>query len=103
MTANGRNVNDVFVIGSAEEGIGDEIFGGDGGVDNDSLEIAGVQGVDWRLADLVTDSDGNGFDGTIEFLDSSGGTPVEVSAIPSQKRKSASQLPANTTPSAHPA
>ncbi len=72
----GNDDQDVFVINSAEEGDGDQIFGGDGGVDMDSLQIAGERGVDWRLTNLVTDSDGNGFNGTIEFLDSSGDAPV---------------------------
>ncbi|MCP4821278.1 MAG: type I secretion protein, partial [Shimia sp.] len=67
---------DVFVIGSAEDGTGDAIFGGSEGVDMDRLDIAGERGVDWRIADMVEDSDGNGFDGTIEFLDSSGDAPV---------------------------
>lgn len=63
---------DVFNIGSAEEGIGDVISGGDGGVDMDSIILFGERGVDWRVTDLVTDSDGNGFDGTIEYLDADG-------------------------------
>jgi hypothetical protein len=67
---------DEFFVDRAEEGIGDEIFGGDGGDDQDILSIAGEQGVDWRLTNLVTDSDGNGLDGTVEFLDSSGDAPV---------------------------
>ncbi|SFK95489.1 Hint domain-containing protein [Shimia haliotis] len=67
---------DVFIIGSAEDGDGDVILGGSGGVDMDRLDIAGEQGVDWRIVDMVEDSDGNGFDGTIEFLDSTGDVPV---------------------------
>ncbi len=72
---------DVFQIGSAEEGIGDEILGGDGGDDNDSFDLTAVgeQGVDYRFVDLVTDSDGNGYDGTVEFLDSSGGVTGTLS------------------------
>ncbi len=66
---------DTFVISGVEDGDGDQIFGGSEGVDMDSLEIAGERGVDWRVVDLVTDSDGNGFDGTIEFLDSTGDAP----------------------------
>ncbi|TCL00471.1 Ca2+-binding RTX toxin-like protein [Shimia isoporae] len=77
-TLEGEDDQDTFVIGSAEEGIGDEIFGGDGGVDMDRLDIAGERGVDWRVVDMVTDSDGNGFDGTIEFLDSSGDAPFVI-------------------------
>ncbi|WP_270731891.1 Hint domain-containing protein [Shimia sp. Alg240-R146] len=63
---------DVFVIGSAEDGIGDQIFGGAAGVDLDTIDIYGERDVDWRVTNLVTDSDGNGFDGTIEFLDADG-------------------------------
>lgn len=50
--------------------IGDTIEGGSGGDDNDTLLITG--GGDWRIVNQVTDSDGNGFDGTIEWLDSAG-------------------------------
>ncbi|MFY0616630.1 Hint domain-containing protein [Shimia sp.] len=68
----GGDDRDLFIINSAEEGIGDEILGGDGGDDLDTLDIAGERGVDWRLTDLETDSDGNGLDGTVEFLDGAG-------------------------------
>ncbi|WP_295175863.1 Hint domain-containing protein [Shimia sp.] len=67
---------DTFVIDSATEGdTEDLILGGDGGNDMDRLEISGERGVDWRIVDLVTDSDGNGFDGVVEFLDSTGDAP----------------------------
>ncbi|CUH50834.1 Hint domain-containing protein [Shimia marina] len=69
----GNDDQDLFVINSAEEGIGDTILGGDGGLDADRIDIYGERGVDWRVRDLTTDSDGNGFDGTIEFLDGVGG------------------------------
>ncbi|SNT09439.1 Hint domain-containing protein [Tropicimonas sediminicola] len=51
--------------------IGDKIFGGDGGIDCDTLDLRGSGPI--RVTDLVTDSDGNGFDGTVEFLDKPGG------------------------------
>ncbi|MGR3635489.1 MAG: Hint domain-containing protein, partial [Shimia sp.] len=55
---------------------------GDGGdVDQDELSLFGEQGIDWRLTDLVTDSDGNGLDGTVEFLDSSGDAPVVIGTM----------------------
>jgi Ca2+-binding RTX toxin-like protein len=74
----GGDDEDEFFVDRASEGIGDEIFGGDGGVDQDELSLFGEQGVDWRLTDLVADSDGNGRDGTVEFLDSSGDEAVVI-------------------------
>ena len=66
---------DLIIVNSAAEGTGDAVFGGEFGVDQDTLDLSGVgtRGVDWRLTDLQTDSDGNGLDGRVEFLDSQGG------------------------------
>lgn len=52
-------------------GIGDTIFGGGSGEtsDQDTLILRGPRS---RVVDLVTDSDGNGFDGTVEFLNTDG-------------------------------
>ncbi len=61
---------DTFIIGSAEEGAGDTVYGGAQGNDHDRLDLSGVG--DYRLVDVVTDSDGNGIDGTVEFLDADG-------------------------------
>lgn len=61
---------DTFIIGSAEEGAGDTVYGGAQGNDQDRLDLSGVG--DYRLVDVVTDSDGNGIDGTVEFLDADG-------------------------------
>ncbi|KPA23563.1 Nodulation protein O [Shimia sp. SK013] len=63
---------DTFVITSPEDAIGDTIYGGSGGLDLDDIDLAGERGVDWRVTNLTTDSDGNGFDGTVEFLDGDG-------------------------------
>ncbi|SOB97771.1 Ca2+-binding RTX toxin-like protein [Rhodobacter sp. JA431] len=49
---------------------GDTVDGGAGGDDWDVLDITG-QG-DWRVVNQTTDSNGNGTDGTVEFLDSDG-------------------------------
>ena len=67
-----------FAFGGADEdtiigaGVGDQIFGGgDGGsTDQDVLDLrnSGPR----RIVDRVTDSDGNGFDGRVEFLDADG-------------------------------
>lgn len=51
--------------------MGETVHGGAGGNDDDTLMLYGIG--DFRLTDVVTDSDGNGFDGTIEFLDGDGG------------------------------
>ncbi len=75
-TMEGGQDADRFVIASGEEGDGDVILGGSTGDDNDVLQLDGIEGVDWRIVDDVVDSDGNGIDGTVEFLDSSGGEPV---------------------------
>ncbi|MDX1780868.1 MAG: Hint domain-containing protein [Thalassovita sp.] len=50
--------------------MGESVHGGAGGNDDDTLVLYGIG--DYRLADIVTDSDGNGIDGTVEFLDGSG-------------------------------
>lgn len=71
-TLYGGDDADTFSIASAEDGSGDTIYGGSGGDDMDVLDIAGERGVDYRITNLVTDSDGNGYDGTVEFLNDEG-------------------------------
>lgn len=61
---------DIFVVGSAADGAGDTINGGLGGNDYDTLDLRGT--APFRLTGVVTDIDGNGIDGTVEFLDSDG-------------------------------
>ncbi|WP_415233398.1 Hint domain-containing protein [Pseudorhodobacter sp.] len=61
---------DDFIIGVGE-GAGDRIFGGSEGDDWDRLIIEGPRS-GYRIVDTVTDSDGNGLDGTVEFLDTNG-------------------------------
>lgn len=51
-------------------GAGDTIDGGAGGDDYDTLDIRG-QG-DWRVVNRTADSNGNGYNGTVEFLDADG-------------------------------
>ncbi|OCX63055.1 hypothetical protein BFP70_12620 [Thioclava sp. SK-1] len=51
-------------------GAGDTVDGGAGGDDWDTLDLTG-QGA-YRLTDVTEDSNGNGTDGTVEFLDSDG-------------------------------
>ncbi|WP_425100643.1 Ig-like domain-containing protein [Tropicibacter sp. S64] len=65
---------DVIVVGSAEEGIGDTVDGGAAGDDYDILDMsgAGVRGTDWRIVDTSVDSNGNGIDGTVEYLNAAG-------------------------------
>lgn len=66
----GQDDADTFLGGGA----GDTIIGGAGGDDQDEIVTTGFgdQGTDWRLVDVVTDSDGNGIDGKVEFLDDDG-------------------------------
>lgn len=61
---------DTFTVGSAANGAGDEVYGGSGGDDFDTLNLTGTG--PYRLTGVVTDSDGNGIDGTVEFLDADG-------------------------------
>jgi len=65
---------DVIVVDSASDGIGDTVDGGAAGDDYDILDLTGVgvRGEDWRLVDTSPDSNGNGLDGTVEFLDDDG-------------------------------
>ncbi|GAA4229138.1 hypothetical protein GGQ68_001343 [Sagittula marina] len=82
----GGEGRDVIVVDSAAHGAGDVVDGGSGGFvdtadpsdpangDYDILDLTGVgmRGEDWRIVNQVTDSNGNGLDGTVEFLDSAG-------------------------------
>jgi Ca2+-binding RTX toxin-like protein len=52
-------------------GIGDTVFGGGDGESSDQDTLI-LRGPNVRVVDLVTDSDGNGFDGTVEFLAADG-------------------------------
>jgi Ca2+-binding RTX toxin-like protein len=61
---------DTFIVGSQANGSGDVVFGGAGGDDFDRLDLTGAG--PYRLTGVVTDSDGNGIDGTVEFLDALG-------------------------------
>lgn len=85
-TIEGGADRDVIIVDSAADGTGDIVDGGSGGFvaddtpedgpnrDYDILDLSGVgaQDVDWRLTDVVTDSNGNGIDGTVEFLNGAG-------------------------------
>ena len=51
-------------------GVGDTVFGGAGGVDEDTLVLDAALGP--RRVTTTVDSDGNGFDGTVEYLDADG-------------------------------
>ncbi|MCF8486943.1 MAG: tandem-95 repeat protein [Rhodobacteraceae bacterium] len=71
------SVGDIVYGGEDEDtivgaGINDTVFGGGNGEasDQDLLDLRNSG--PHRIVDLVTDSDGNGFDGTVEFLDGVG-------------------------------
>ena len=70
----GGDDRDVIVVSSAAEGNGDTVDGGAGGDDFDQLDLSalGTPGTDWRIVNTTTDSNGNGIDGTVEFLDGAG-------------------------------
>ncbi|MDR5652962.1 Hint domain-containing protein [Ruixingdingia sedimenti] len=57
-------------------GAGDVVRGGSGGDDYDTLDLRG-QGT-FRIVDRTTDSDGNGWDGRVEFLDGDGRVTGEL-------------------------
>ena len=59
---------DTFIV-TAATAAGDTIDGGSGGLDDDTLDLGAER---WRLVGLVADSDGNGYDGTAEYLDADG-------------------------------
>ena len=61
---------DDFLVVSPSQGAGDTVYGGSGGDDFDRLILTGA--APYRLRDVVEDSDGNGIDGTVEFLDADG-------------------------------
>ena len=70
----GGEGRDTIIVERATWGRDDTVDGGAAGDDFDVLDLSGVgvRGTDWRLVDTSTDSNGNGIDGTIEFLDSGG-------------------------------
>jgi len=63
----GGDDRDIFIVDHPQGGLGDTIYGGDGGDDFDTLDLRGSG--PFRIVGVTTDSDGNGIDGTIEFLD----------------------------------
>ncbi|SDY02464.1 Ig-like domain-containing protein [Citreimonas salinaria] len=70
---------DVIVVDSQSDVYVDPLTfetvdGGSEGDDFDRLDLnaIGERDVDWRLVNTTTDSDGNGLDGTVEFLDGDG-------------------------------
>ncbi|KUF08868.1 hypothetical protein AVJ23_20485 [Pseudoponticoccus marisrubri] len=65
---------DVIIVDSASAGTNDTVDGGSEGDDFDRLDVSaiGTPGVDFRIVDTSPDSNGNGIDGTIEFLDGDG-------------------------------
>lgn len=65
----GGDGRDLFVIDGPTDAMGDTIDGGSGGIDFDTLALGNVR---WRIVNQTTDSDGNGFDGTVNYLDASG-------------------------------
>ncbi|MBM1218886.1 Hint domain-containing protein [Ponticoccus sp. SC2-23] len=88
-TLKGGNGEDILsggegadVIGGGDDadtviaGAGDEIDGGAGGDDNDTLDLSGIG--PYALVGVVPDSNGNGFDGTVVLLDADGSPTGEV-------------------------
>ncbi|RYG92158.1 tandem-95 repeat protein [Loktanella sp. IMCC34160] len=57
-------------------GVGDVVDGGAGGVDYDTLDLSGMG--EFILQDLVPDSNGNGYDGTVVFVDGDGNPTGET-------------------------
>ncbi|MHA7889403.1 Hint domain-containing protein, partial [Roseicyclus sp.] len=65
----GGDGNDLFVIDGPADAQGDTVDGGSGGDDFDTLDLGPSR---FRIVNQVTDSDGNGTDGTVEYLDDLG-------------------------------
>ncbi|WP_420860155.1 Hint domain-containing protein [Marivivens marinus] len=57
-------------------GAGDLVDGGAGGDDNDTLDLTGLG--NYILQDLTPDSNGNGYDGTVVFVDGDGNPTGET-------------------------
>lgn len=68
----GDTGRDTFIIGSADDGDGDNADGGSGGDDFDTLDLTGVG--DFEIVGQTVDPDGNSTSGTVNFLDTPGGT-----------------------------
>ena len=66
----GGDDRDDFVLDPATSG-SDVVFGGEGGDDFDRLILSGPRDR-WRVVDTSPDSDGNGIDGRVEYLDALG-------------------------------
>ena len=73
----GEADRDDFLIGAQSQGAGDTVYGGAGGDDFDRLILTGAG--PYRLAGVVEDSDGNGIDGRVEFLDADGNVTGSLS------------------------
>ena len=69
----GGDDEDTFLVG-ADEGDGDVIDGGSGGVDFDTLDLTGSGPL--RIVGETVDADGNSTSGTVEFLDGVGGAVI---------------------------
>ncbi|MFX0540408.1 Hint domain-containing protein [Roseovarius sp. S4756] len=67
----GDTGRDTFIIGSAEDGNGDNADGGSGGDDFDTLDLTGAG--PYQIVGETVDADGNSTSGTINFLDAPGG------------------------------
>lgn len=74
----GGDDEDTFIFGPDVTG-NHLVFGGDGGVDFDTLDLSSIGADNWRFVGTPTpDSDGNGLDGTIEILDSDGNVQATI-------------------------
>ncbi len=69
-TLSGGDDSDTFVVGNGTDGAGDSVFGGSGGTDFDTLDLTNAGS--FRIVNVTPDSDGNGIDGTVQFLDADG-------------------------------
>ncbi len=66
----GDTGRDTFIIGSSDDGNGDNADGGSGGDDFDTLDLTGAG--DFEITDRTVDPDGNSISGTLNFLDPAG-------------------------------
>ncbi|WP_299028274.1 Hint domain-containing protein [uncultured Sulfitobacter sp.] len=73
-TLAGGDDADTFTFDTPADAYGDSIDGGDGGTDNDTLDLSGTlsPGGTYTLVTTGPDSDGNGTDGQVNFFDAGG-------------------------------
>ncbi|MCX7300075.1 MAG: Hint domain-containing protein [Rhodobacterales bacterium] len=69
-TLSGGDDRDLFFVSNSTDGIGDAVYGGGGGDDFDTLNL--LNAGPFRITNVTPDTENNGINGTVEFLDPDG-------------------------------